>query len=465
MDGFGPAVCGGACVFTEGLWMSFDALLLPVSEAAPCGADLNAEMDPEFDEYYFGALGRLPSVYVQPGVVRPDGSRTPDVVFDPASVQIAQETRSIDALLKRSRDIRLLVLRAQWEALAGRIGPVAEVVAAIAALLEAYPDAVHPSAARGVSERREAINDLNQPVTMVQALHFAGLAGNTEVTLRKLRVAAGETSALGSEEGLSVAPLMDALRQPSNRKKVEETHAAVVRLLDGLGRIDRACQAHASIPFSPALQDIQKVATDILGVIQSARPDIRAAAPPPAASAPAAGQDAPPSMGSKGGPATAERDASGIVIVSHLHARRMLEACERHYSRTEPSSAALLLVTQARLLIGRPLIEALETLLPAQAGKAVVDFGPQTGFQINLERLRVLTGSLPDGAAQDSPPQDPGPDPVINDSQQASAAIHAVEAYFRRSERSSPVPLLLQRARQYLEKDFQSLVDELIPRT
>lgn len=240
--------------------MSIDELLLPVSETAVCGADLNAGMDAEYDEYYFGALGRLPSFYFQPGVERPDGSRTPDVIFDQSSVQIAQEVRSIDALLARSRDIRLLVLRAQWEALAGRIGPMSEVVATIAALLDAYPDDLHPAVALGVSERREAINDLNQPVTMVQALQFAGLTGNTEVTLRKLRVAAGEASPLGSEDGLSLAPLTDALGQASNRKKVDETHVAVVRLLDALKRIEKACQTNSSAPFSPALQDIQKVA-------------------------------------------------------------------------------------------------------------------------------------------------------------------------------------------------------------
>ncbi len=446
--------------------MNIEELLMPVSETAPCGADLNAEMDPEYDDYYFGALGRLPSFYFQPGVVRPDGSRTPDVIFDPSTVQITQEARSIDALLDRSRDIRLLLLRAQWEALAGRIGPMSEAVAAIAALLETYPAEVHPALALGLSERREAINDLNQPVTMVQALQFAGLTGNTEVTLRKLRVAAGEMSPLETEEGLSVSPLMDALGQSYNRKKVDETHGAALRMRDALNRIEQACQTNAVSPFSPALQDIRKVADDILDMIQSARPDLRAADLPPSVTAatgpadtPAAGADAP----SASAAANAAAPAAPSAIVSHLHAKRMLEACERYYSHAEPSSAALLLVTQARLLIGRPLIEALETLLPAQAGQAIVDFGPQTGFQINIDRLRVLTGSLPD-AAGDAPPADPGPDPVVTDPQQASAAIHAVETYFRRTERSSPVPLLLQRARSYLEKDFQSLIDELIPR-
>lgn len=461
--------------------MNIDELLMPVSEDQVCGADLNAEMDPEYDDYYFGALGRLPSFYFQPGVVRPDGSRTPDVVFDPATVQIAQEARSIDALLARSRDIRLLVLRAQWEALAGRIGPVSAAVTAIAALLETHPAQVHPALGAGISERREAINDLNQPVTMVQALQFAGLTGSTEVTLRKLRVAAGALSPLETEEDLSTAALMDALGQSSYRKKVDEAHTALAHMLDALQRIERSCQTNADAPFQPALQDIRKVTADMLDAIQAARPDLRAAdlSRDTAPLAQAAGDDSAASFGAAlptnmpgtgtaapaaGAGGAATPGATGAAIVSHLHARRVLEACERYYGHAEPSSAALLLVTQARLLIGKPLIEALETLLPAQAGQAIVDFGPQTGFQINLDRLRVLTGSLPEGAGH-PPETDPGPDPVIADAQQAAIALQTVEAYFRRTERSSPVPLLLQRARSYLDKDFQSLIDELIPRT
>ncbi len=54
--------------------------------------------------------------------------------------------------------------------------------------------------------------------------------------------------------------------------------------------------------------------------------------------------------------------------------------------------------------------------------------------------------------------------PQITNPTEVAAAVRGVEEFFRRQEKSSPVPLLLQRARSYLDKDFQSLVDELIPR-
>lgn len=448
--------------------MDLDALLRPVSPDMPCGQDLNATLDPEYEDYYFGALGRLPDYYTQPGVARSDGSLSPDKVFDPKSVDTATETRLIDALLGRSRDLRLLVLRAQWDILAGRLGPMVDAVDAMAGLLETYPDAVHPTTGAGPGDRRDAIADLNQQNTIVQPLLFTGLTGTTEVTLRKIRVAGGSGARLQDEHDLIPGPLTEALGMAANRKRVDDTHSALIRLVQALNRIDHACQSHASAPFTPALDKVRGTVTDMIDAITNARPDLRgtdvasltatATAPtprpgrdglqrPPVALAPV--QAAP-------GPAP--------DVVSHLHARRILESCERYFRRAEPSSAALLLVTQARLLIGRPLIEALQTLLPQKSGQAVVDFGPATGFALDAERLALLSAAIPETADTDTPNDpDPGPDIRIRDGADVAAALRAVEDYFRRTERSSPVPVLLQRGRSYLDRDFQSLVDELIP--
>ena len=170
----------------------------PLSDDLPCGPDLNASFDPAYEEYYFGALGRLPGFYMQPGVERPDGSRSPDRLFDPKDVEHRSETQQIDALLERSRDLRLLVLQAQWDALAGNRRALRDTIEVMATLLESYPDAVHPMLEDGPSERRDAVNDLNQAVTIVQPLMFMGLTGTTEVTLRKLRVAKGKAPRLST---------------------------------------------------------------------------------------------------------------------------------------------------------------------------------------------------------------------------------------------------------------------------
>ena len=443
--------------------MKLEALLTPVSEEAPCGPDLNAEMDPAFDEYYFGALGRLPGFYFQPGVDRPDGSRSPDRMFDSSSVDHAGEAKSINELLERSRDIRLLVLRAQWEALAGRIAPMAEAVEGIAGLLETFGDDVHPSLDDGVSDRRDAITDLNQPIMVVQPLMFLSLTGTGEVSARKIRVANGQATAMPDEQDLTPGNMSDALADASNRKRVDETHAALLKLTDCFVRIDNACKTSTKAPFSPSLTEVKQIVSEMLEAITAARPDLRGADIQSAASV----DEVPAEETDDEASPVAAPAASGPApdVGSHAHAKSILEACEHYYRRAEPSSAALLLVTQARLLIGKPLIEALETLIPAQAGQAIVDFGPQTGFALNIERLRMLTGSAPEGPAPEAAPEPaPSPCPPIQSSADAATAMRSVEDYFRRAERSSPVPILLQRARSYLEKDFQSLVDELIPK-
>ncbi|MGH1369528.1 MAG: ImpA family type VI secretion system protein [Maritimibacter sp.] len=444
--------------------MDIDALLEPVSEDAPCGPDLNADMDPEYDEYYFDSAGRLPGFYYQPGVDRPDGSRSPDRVFDPTEVDLAAEQAATDSLLTRCRDLRLLVLRAQWEALAGKLGSLSQTIEATAALLETFPDDVQPTLADGVSERRDALSDLANQVTMMQALQFAPLVGSAEVTLRKLRVSNGNGTPLAGEEDMSHAMLTDALGDSAYRTKVDETHAALLVIKSGLERISRACQTNATAPFSPQLDPVLGVVTEMLDAITNARPDLRGADVDSVVELEGAVDASASNDGDSPAPAAAAAaTAPAGDVVSQAHARMILEACEHYFRRCEPSSAALLLVTQARLLIGRPLIEALETLLPQESGRAIVDFGPQTGFALNIERLRMLSGAMPEGASPDTPQTDQGQVPDIINNADAAQGIRSVEDYFRRVERSSPVPVLLQRARSYLDKDFQSLVAELIP--
>jgi type VI secretion system protein ImpA len=417
-------------------------------------------MDAGYEDYYFGALGRLPAYYYRPGVERPDGTASQDMVFDSGEVDINAERREIEALLSRSRDIRLLVLLAQWEALAGRLDPVADAVEGIAALIETFGDAVHPDLSAGTTARRDALGDLNSQITMIQPLQFLGLTGTDEVSLRKIRVASGAVTPLQSEQDLTSGMMSDALSDPGNKKRLEVNHAALLRLADALARISKACQTHATAAFIPSLDLLTTTVQEMLTAISSGRPELRAAEVQASVAAEPASGDADPS-----GHASAEQETPlADAISSHTQARVTLEACEHYYRRCEPSSAALLLVTQARLLIGRPLIEALETLLPEKASQAIVDFGPQTGFTLNIDRLRQLTDSAPQSPAPENDIHEPdAPAPAIHSSGQAAGAMRAVETYFLKAERSSPVPILLQRARSYLERDFQSLVDELVP--
>ncbi|MFK7836765.1 MAG: ImpA family type VI secretion system protein [Sulfitobacter sp.] len=444
--------------------MTQDDLLKPVTDDAPCGPDLHASEDPEFDEYYFGALGRLPSYYHKPGVERPDGSLSPDQIFDSGSVDITAESKAIHALLNRSKDIRLLVLLAQWEALAGRLEPLTQTIEDIATLLAKFPDALHPTLEHGAADRREALAELANQTTIIQPMHFRGLTGTDEVSLRKIKVAAGSLTPLQNEQDLTAGILNDALSDPANKKEISTNHAALLRLSEALSQISRTCLALEAHPFSPAFDGLAKTVEEMLTALSAASPELRAAEKEAAMAHESADAVSENPANTGDTPTRMADTPASAPVKSQSEARLALEACEHYYRKEEPSSAALLLVAQARLLIGRPLVEALETLLPEKATQTVVDFGPKIGFSLNIDRLRQLTESAPQSAApQDAVAEEASTPPVVRSSAEAAGVMRAVEEYFLRAERSSPVPILLQRARSYLERDFQSLVDELVP--
>lgn len=149
-------------------------------------------------------------------------------------------------------------------------------------------------------------------------------------------------------------------------------------------------------------------------------------------------------------------------ITSPAAVKVTLAAVERYLAQTEPSSATLLLVTQARLLVGKTLVEALETLLPGEAAKAVVDFGPTTGFALSMDKLKMLAAEARPAMGEESALSPPQP-PVLRERADVAAQLRAVESWYRRNEPASPIPLLLTRARTYLDKDFEAILSELLP--
>ena len=80
-------------------------------------------------------------------------------------------------------------------------------------------------------------------------------------------------------------------------------------------------------------------------------------------------------------------------VSSHGQAGAILIEIERYFCIIEPSSPALILVHQARKLLGRPLVEALEALAPSRvdAARLIVDSG--SGFTLSIDRMRQLTSS------------------------------------------------------------------------
>lgn len=447
--------------------MTLEWLKDPVSEDAPCGADLERTDDGPFVDYYFEAESRLPERYFTPAVEAGGKVVKAAELFDRRSLDHKAETAEITKLLKRTRDLRLLSLMARFTILAGRLPDFALALESIADVLEIFPEGVHPT---DVSDRRGALEELSNNVSVVVPLQYAELAGPGEVSLRRQLVASGSAKARAGEDGLNTGKLTGELSAPGNSKPVEEAHAALNRALAAFARIRSACLRNDTNPFNPAIEPAETTIKDMLALISSGRPDLmpwsaEAAEPTDevdeadtSGGTDAVSDSAPIASG------TAAVAAPAVVtkIPNRTAALNTISAIETYFATYEPSSPALLLVTQARLLFGKPLVEALETLLPAHAARAKIDFGADTGFVLDMGRLKQLAGEAV-SKAQNAIEEDPGEPPVVNGRGDVAGHLSALEEFYRAREPASPIPVLLFRARTYLEKDFSSIVTEIIP--
>lgn len=447
--------------------MTLEWLKDPVSDDAPCGADLESTDDGPFLDYYFEAESRLPERYYVPPVESGGEVVKAAELFDRKSVDLKAETAEITKLLERTRDLRLLSLLVRWAILAGRLPEFAQALEATAEVIETFPDDVHPTE---TSDRRGALEELSNNVSMIFPLQYAELAGPGEVSLRRHLVAVGTANPRAGEDGLNTGKLAGEIAAPGNAKPVEQAHAALNTALSALARIRSACLRNDLNPFNPAIDTTESTIKEMLALINSGRPDLMPWSAEAAAPAEETGDaemaegDDAPADAAPGAAPVAVAAAPTIVtkIPNRAAALATITAIETYFATYEPSSPALLLVTQARLLFGKPLVEALETLLPAHAGRAKIDFGAETGFVLDMGRLKQLAGEAA-AKAQGTTDEDPGDPPVVESRGDVAGHLSALEEFYRAREPASPIPVLLFRARTYLEKDFSSIVTEIIP--
>lgn len=443
--------------------MSFDWLKDPIAADAVCGPDLEATDDSAFLDYYFEAESRMPERYFTPGIKSAGAEFVPGTAFDPASIKHADEKKTITALLKRSRDLRLVSLLARLMVLAGRVQDFADAVSAMADLLETYPEDVHP---KNHGDRRTAVDELGNNAVVAIPLQHINLAGAGEVTFRKYLAATGQSEPREGEVGLNAATMTSEIGSPGNSKAVEAAHAALSRAADGLHRIQSACLRLAN-PFNPTLTATITAIADIQGLIAEGRSDLK----PWSEEDTAEEVFAPVIHVAEVVDENPTSDEPALVppvkevpvgsIGNRAAALQALNVLESYMATHEPSSPSLLLITQARLLVGRPLVEAIETLMPEHANKTKISLGEGTGFVLYMDRLKMLAQEA--GArAQSLESENPGPMPAIESRANIAPLLSSVEGFFRQREPASPIPVLLFRAKALLDKDFSATVSDLI---
>ena len=285
--------------------------------------------------------------------------------------------------------------------------------------------------------------------TVVMPLQFAPLFEHKRqgsISLRNYLLAKGEIKPTEAEAPTDLSTLENALNEielatiKDRRSQVGELHSA-------LKQICGTWQDNCDVPLS--LQRLPATVDQIVALLDKT---IATLDPTAAISAEGEGGDAAAADGSQ--PAV----PVGPVL-SAAHAAAALAAAASYFSRYEPSSPALLLVRQASDLLGKSFVDVMRILVPAQVEKAAVEIGKDRLVHLPIERLAAFAE-----AQGDAPP-------ALTDDVQFEAGTRAealtlldqVGQYFRRAEPSSPIPFLVERARDFAPRDFLSLLKAILP--
>ncbi len=441
--------------------MRFDSLINPVSESEPCGPDLDELGDDQYLNYMLGADNRMPTRYLDSETGAP---------FDRASIDIKSETRTIGGFLEQTRDLRLLTLEARFQALSGQIVGFSECLQAMAALLRTFWEDVHPKGFDGdFTLRQNTIGVLDDRTTIVLPLQYAPIVRDQRagpISLRDHAIATGTATPREDERSIDINQIIETLRSEGHRADIDAMHAALTAARTSLNAIRSAFDEGTDYQYSPSFDLLGETLGQLVKLIESARTDLGAADPAEEETSAAISDDTTGEAASvAGAPSGVPQTRPGAVTIpDHAAAAAALLTAEQYFGRSEPSSPALILVHQARLLVGKPLVAALEALVPDNAEYASIVVDSTLGFEFNMTKMRAITE---DYAATAEEPLANGEAEHIFEAQtrpEALALMTGVAAFFRTVEPSSPIPMVLGRAERFMSQNFQSILSDLMPK-
>ena len=445
------------------------ALTSPISDAEPCGPDLDETGDPDYLNFMATAEGLIPvSFLVQAEdlagnlVQKPFWERSDDR----ESVDFAAQLAAAMPLTVKTRDLRLLILLAKFSILDQDLPGFQDCLEAIAVLLEDHWDAVHPRGPDGdFSIRTVVLGTLDDPDPVVLPLRYYPLVQHKNlgaISYRSYMGAAGQVG--GGSDTAALAAIERALKKDADLAGLIGTRDTLDGIQKSLTRIGDACAerlGRGAVKFEalPRLVD----------QIRSLLEEVIVARDPAAASAWAQATPAAPQATEVSGTDAAPLPSPANVNTAEDAAYALAIAAE-YFSRSEPSNPALLLVRQAQALIGKSFFEAMQLLVPAQIQYASIRIGSGITLNLPIDRLASANSELPASGPDDSVAADgqrreaSQPRPTANSRREAIALLDQVGAYFRAVEPSSPVPLLTDRASGLSGKDFMTLLGDVLPK-
>jgi len=414
---------------------------IPLSEADPCGPDLDLAGDVNYLNFFAQTEGTLPSSFFSPDDGKP---------FDRSSLDLRRLVNAIKPLWQQSRDLRLLVMRARLLILDRDLPGFANTIAAISEWQDKFWDDVHPRGSGGdFGARTASLRALDLP-TVVFPLQYAPLCEGRRigaVTYRAWMIAIGEVKPRPGEQKHPPAALTEAIADAAP-DALATTRRHLALLKTSLRRLGENFLTQGS---SLGLENLPGLVEKIQAFVD-----------------PHALRDNHTDQLSESNQIAAERTAGAAVGEppgSLAQAQQALAAIAAYYSRSEPSSPTLPLVRQAHQLIGKSFFEVMSILVPTQIDKAAFQIGAEQFFELPLGKLSKVpeAPALPDGQARPSDGDASAPY-RIESRAQAIALLEQVQRFFRHAEPSSPVPMLCDRARALAERDFMGVLREVLPK-
>lgn len=346
---------------------ALQALLLPIDDASPTGSDLEYDAD-------FMALERDAA----PKAERAMG----DEVKAAEEPDWERVKKLSEALLARSKDLRVAVyLSTAWLRTEG-LGGWASGLALIRGLLENYWDGVHPQLDAEDDDdptaRVNAIVPIGDPLSALGYLRTTPFVQSMRLgrfSLRDLRIANGTLKVSSNEngEGLPTMSDIEACCMDCPEQDLHDALLAITRIFEHAKAIDTLFTDHIGTA-GPELKALHTDSYELKKFIEA-----QAALRSPQGDTPA---EAGVSEGEAIGAGAAGVPASAGRIQSPEDVRRRLDELCDYYARAEPSSPIPLLLRRAQRLVGLNFVDLMQDLAPG-----------------GISELRVISGNSDDNGS------------------------------------------------------------------
>jgi type VI secretion system protein ImpA len=426
-------------------------LTSPISEAEQCGPDLDALGDADYMNFVAKAESLLPASFFGPDE-KPFGG----LQIGGTAIDFPGERTAMQPLLARTHDVRLLTILAKFCILSRDTDGFATAVRAIHELLAQWWDEVHPRAENGqFAARMAALETLDDLAPVIFPLQYAPLVRHPRIgpiSYRNYMIATGEVARREGEDNHDLTTIEKALME-----------VELAELIEALGRVDA---------LGTALTSIRNVCTERAGFEQAMKLERLPALVDKMKlflNGFVAKRDPAASLLAETSPSGAESAGAGRVTISGevrslRDAAAALAAVADYFSRNEPSNPSLLLVRQAEQLMGKSFMEVMQALVPAHLEQAMINIGRDQVLHLPLQRLAEF-GSTSQAAANGEGSGDtPSERPIeVKTRADAFKLLEQTAAFYRATEPSSPLPYLIERARDLADRDFLSLLKHVLP--